>query len=278
MKNIGNRLREGEKMVLWIGDILGKLMGYPSKRDLAKFIYNDLDKHIKAEIKDKNSLSEVSQVYLDSVTGSKLKLLNKLKNSHTNSQEVSNLFCLFPKAPFIDSIVTTNFDNLIENAYGDSIYKFKNLDDFGKNNDLPSLYKINGEFEHLDKMLVTSQDFRKLKTLSIYNPMFESLKKELKGKLVLFIGYDLEDSNTKELLSLIYTKFGDFKPNAYFVTSSSIINTETINWLNLNEIKLLKQNEIEFLDELKKYLIEEGHILDTSSIVEEELSEKKKYK
>ena len=79
MTNFINRLRDGENIVLWIGDILGKLMGYPSKRDLAKLVYNDLDKHSKLEVSNINSLAEVCQVYLDSVTGSKLKLLNKLK-------------------------------------------------------------------------------------------------------------------------------------------------------------------------------------------------------
>lgn len=277
MTNLKNKFRDGENIVLWIGDNLGKLMGYPGKRELAKFIYNDLDKQIKSEVMDKRSLSEVCQVYLDSVTGSKLKLLNKLKSCHMNSQEVSDLFYLFPKSSFISSIVTTNFDDLIEKAYGNSIYKIKTLEDFGKNPGIPSLYKINGGFENLDKILVTSQDFRKLKTLSLYDPLFKNLKKELKEKLVLFIGYDLEDPNTKEILSLVYTRLGGFKPNAYFVTSSSIINTETINWLNSNEIKLFKQNEVEFLDELKQYLIEEGKLPDTSHLAEE-LMEKKKYK
>ncbi len=276
MTNFINRLREGENVVLWIGDILGKLMGYPSKKDLARFIYSDLDKHVKTEVSDKNSLAEVCQIYLDSVTGSKLKLLNKLKNCYSNSQEGSNLFCLFPNSPFVSAVITTNFDNLIENAYGKSIQRIETLDELEKDLHIPRLYKINGGFEHLDKMLVTKQDFRKLKSLSIYDPLFENLRAELKDRLLLFIGYDLEDPDTKEILSFIYSKLGDSKPNAYFVTSSSIIGTETINWLNSNEIKLLRQNEIEFLNELKKYLIEKGHLTDTSQVAEE-LVEKKKY-
>jgi hypothetical protein len=276
MTNFINRLRDGENIVLWIGDILGKLMGYPSKRDLAKLVYNDLDKHSKLEVSNINSLAEVCQVYLDSVTGSKLKLLNKLKNSYLNSQEASDLFQLFPKSPFISAVVTTNLDTFIENSYGKSIQKVEVQSKTVVGSELPRLYKINGDFEHLDKMLVTKQDLRKLKTLSLYNPLFENLKRELENKLLLFIGYDLEDPDTKEILSFVYSKLGDSKPNAYFVTSSSIISTDTINWLNSNEIKLLKQNETEFLDELKKYLTEEKHIPVTSD-AQEGLAIKKKY-
>lgn len=276
MTNFINRLRDGENIVLWIGDILGKLMGYPSKRDLARMVYNDLDKHSKLEVSDINSLSEVCQVYLDSVTGSKLKLLNKLRNAYLNSQETSDLFSLFPKSSFITAVVTTNLDNLIENSYGKAIQKVDFHKEAKIGGEFPRLYKINGDFEHLDKILVTKQDLRKLKTLSLYNPLFENLKHELKDKLLLFIGYDLEDPDTKEILSFIYSKLGDSRPNAYFVTSSSIISTETINWLNSNEIKLLKQNEIEFLGELKKYLSEENHVTETIDI-HEELSVKKNY-
>jgi len=277
MTNFINRLRDGENIVLWIGDILGKLMGYPSKRELAKLIYEDLDKYSKLEVTDTNSLAEVCQVYLDSVTGSKLKLLNKLKNSYSNTRATSDLLYLFPKSPFINAVVTTNFDTLIENSYGPDIFKVDIQNEGEVESDLPRLYKINGDFEHMDKMLVTKQDFRKLKLLTLYSPLFENLKRELKGKLLLFIGYDLEDPDTREILSFVYNKLGDSKPNAYFVTSSSIINTETINWLNSNEIKLLKQNEIEFLNELKKYLIEKQHIFETTD-TPQELSVKKKFR
>ncbi|WP_319200660.1 SIR2 family protein [uncultured Ilyobacter sp.] len=277
MTNFINRLRDGENIVLWIGDILGKLMGYPSKKDLAKLIYEDLDKYSKLDVADTSSLAEVCQVYLDSVTGSKLKLLNKLRNSYSNSKATSDLLYLFPKSPFVSAVVTTNFDTLIENSYGSDILKVDIQNDSEIKDNLPRLYKINGDFEHLDKMLVTKQDFRKLKSLSLYDPLFENLKRELKDKLLLFIGYDLEDPDTREILSFVYNKLGDSRPNAYFVTSSSIINTETINWLNSNEIKLLKQNEIEFLNELKKYLIEKQHILETDD-KSQELSVKKKYR
>ena len=277
MTNFINRLRDGENIVLWIGDILGKLMGYPSKKDLAKLIYEDLDKYSKLDVADTSSLAEVCQVYLDSVTGSKLKLLNKLRNSYSNSKATSDLLYLFPKSPFVSAVVTTNFDTLIENSYGSDILKVDIQNDSEIKDNLPRLYKVNGDFEHLDKMLVTKQDFRKLKSLSLYDPLFENLKRELKDKLLLFIGYDLEDPDTREILSFVYNKLGDSRPNAYFVTSSSIINTETINWLNSNEIKLLKQNEIEFLNELKKYLIEKQHILETDD-KSQELSVKKKYR
>ena len=67
---------------------------------------------------------------------------------------------------------------------------------------------------------------------------------------------------TMKNISIVFNKQGKLKANAYFITSTSIISTAALNWLNANEIKLLKESDKDFLEALKVYMISAGLIKD----------------
>ncbi len=260
MSNIIRRIKEGEKLVLWIGDAISKIVGLPTKKDLARSICTDINESAKNTIKDKKSLSEVSQVYLDSISGSKSKLLKKIKNQYSGDETLGNPLKVFAEAPFVESIITTSIDNLVEQAYGDTIFKVNYYsEDLGKV-DEKKLYRVNGSLTDLNKTIITKQDMRKLDILPLYNEFFKRLAQEINGRIVLFIGYDLDDPDTINNISMVLKKLEGVRASAYFITSSSIINTTALNWLNANEIKLLKQSDMEFIEAIREYMVGEGMI------------------
>jgi len=270
MSNIIRRIKEGEKLVLWIGDAISKMVGLPTKKDLARSICSDISESAKNAIEDKKSLSEVSQVYLDSISGSKSKLLKKIKNQYNMGDDNGNPLKVFVEAPFVESVITTSIDNLVEKAYGGSLFKVDYYsEDLGGVND-KKLYKVNGSLTDVNKTIITRQDMRKLDILPLYNEFFNRLAQEINGKVVLFIGYDLDDPDTIKNISMVLKKLGGVKANAYFITSSSIINTTALNWLNANEIKLLKQSDMEFIEAFKEYMIGEGLIAKPLEVVRQE--------
>lgn len=270
MSNIIRRIKEGEKLVLWIGDAISKMVGLPTKKDLARSICSDISESAKNAIEDRKSLSEVSQVYLDSISGSKSKLLKKIKNQYNMGDDNGNPLKVFVEAPFVESVITTSIDNLVEKAYGDSLFKVDYYsEDLGGVND-KKLYKVNGSLTDLNKTIITRQDMRKLDILPLYNEFFNRLAQEINGRMVLFIGYDLDDPDTIKNISMVLKKLGGVKATAYFITSSSIINTTALNWLNANEIKLLKQSDMEFIEALKEYMIGEGLIAKPLEVVRQE--------
>ena len=272
MSNLIKKIREGEKLVLWIGDAISKLVGLPTKKDLARSICNDINESAKNAIEDKKSLSEVSQIYLDSIAGSKAKLLKKIKNEYAHEEVPKNPLEIFVEAPFVESIITTSIDDLVEKAYGNTLFKVNYYSEDLGSEKKKTLYKINGGLDEVNKTIITQQDLRKLDVLPIYEDFFKRLSEEINGKTVLFIGYDLDDPDTMKNISMVLKKLGNVKANAYFITSSSIINTTAINWLNTHEIKLLKETDKQFIEMLREYMVGEGLV---EKPVEELLPEKK---
>lgn len=260
MSNLLKKIKEGEKLVLWIGDAISKVIGLPTKKDLARTIYSDIHESAKNVIEDKKSLAEVSQTYLDSIAGSKAKLLKKIRNQYLHEEKKGNPLEIFAMAPFIDTIITTSIDDIVERAYGNTLFKVNYYSENFESADVKKLYKIHGDLEDINKMIVTKQDIRKLDVLPLYGDFFRKISEDVKGKTVLFMGYDLDDPDTMESIDLVLKKLGEVKANAYFITSSSIISTSALSWLNNHEIKLLKQTDMEFIESIRTYLINEGLI------------------
>ena len=272
MSNLIKKIKEGEKLVLWIGDAISKIAGLPTKKDLARSIYKDIGESAKNVIGDKKSLSKVSQTYLDSIAGSKAKLLKKIKNQYTHEEVSKNPLEIFAEAPFVESIITTSIDDLVEKAYGNTLFKVNYYsENFGSENS-KVLYRVNGGLDEVNRTIITQQDLKKLDVLPLYGDFFKRLSEEIAGKTVLFMGYDLDDPDTMENISLVLKKLGDVKANAYFITSSSIINTTAINWLNTHDIKLLKETDEQFIKLMKEYMVRMGLV---EAPLEEVVLEKK---
>ncbi len=267
MSNLIKRIKEGEKLVLWVGDAISKAMGLPSKKDLARTIYSEIKGQGRNFVTNKKSLSEVSQTYLDSLSGSKYKLLQRIKNQLLLDEKRVNPMEVFAIAPFIDTIITTSIDDIVERAYGDEVFKVDYYSETFEGKCPKKLYRINGSLDDINKLIITKQDIRKLDVLPIYGDFFDRIAEEISGKILLFIGYDLDDPDAIESIEMALGRMKSLNANAYFITSSSIISTSALTWLNNHDIKLLKQTDMEFIEVLKDYLIEEG-LLEGEDVVE----------
>lgn len=110
----------------------------------------------------------------------------------------------------IGSVITTNYDGLIEN-----IFEFNKL--IGNNillsNPYGSVYKIHGCYEHPEKIIITENDYisfdnkyelirAQLLSLFIHNP-------------IIFLGYGVGDENVKKILKTI---FSYVEPNSELAT------------------------------------------------------------
>ena len=101
--------------------------------------------------------------------------------------------------------VTTNYDELIEKAYKqDYFHVICNSDELyryclnGVN-----LFKIHGDCEHLDNLVICDSDYREFPDGPAHSLMWNSLINELATKHVVFVGYSLEDSNILSLIDKI---------------------------------------------------------------------------
>lgn len=100
----------------------------------------------------------------------------------------------------IGSIITTNYDGLIEN-----IFEFNKL--IGNNillsNPYGSVYKIHGCYEDPEKIIITSQDY------TTFDSKFELIRAQLLSLFIhnpiIFLGYSVGDDNIKKILKTIFS-------------------------------------------------------------------------
>lgn len=100
----------------------------------------------------------------------------------------------------IGSIITTNYDGLIEN-----IFEFNKL--IGNNillsNPYGSVYKIHGCFEDPEKIIITNNDYL------AFDNKFELIRAQLLSLFIhnpiIFLGYSVGDDNIKKILKTIFS-------------------------------------------------------------------------
>lgn len=110
----------------------------------------------------------------------------------------------------IGSIITTNYDSLIE-----SVFEFTKL--IGNNillsNPYGSVYKIHGCFENPSKIIITKKDY------DDFDNKFELIRAQLLSLFIhnpiIFLGYSVGDDNIKKILKTI---FSYVEPNSEIAT------------------------------------------------------------
>jgi len=111
----------------------------------------------------------------------------------------------------IGSVITTNYDGLIEN-----IFEFTKL--IGNNillsNPYGSVYKIHGCYEQAEKIIITESDY------ATFDGKYELIRAQLLSLFIhnpiIFLGYSVGDDNVKKILKTIFTYV---EPNSELATN-----------------------------------------------------------
>lgn len=100
----------------------------------------------------------------------------------------------------ISSIITTNYDCMLEN-----LFEFEPLigNDILLSNPYGSIYKIHGSVEAPDKIIITAEDYSK------FCERYELIRAQLLSLFIhhpiIFVGYGVGDRNIKDILKTIFT-------------------------------------------------------------------------
>ncbi|MDA5316976.1 SIR2 family protein [Vibrio cholerae] len=100
----------------------------------------------------------------------------------------------------IGSIITTNYDELVENIFG-----FNKLvgNDILLSNPYGSVYKIHGCVTDPDRIIITKKDY------SVFDERYELIRAQLLSLFIhnpiIFIGYSVSDVNIKSILNTIFS-------------------------------------------------------------------------
>ncbi len=124
-------------------------------------------------------------------------LFNKIEIKEDKEKEITML----KKArKNIGSIITTNYDNLIE-----KIFDFKPLvgNDILLSNPYGAVYKIHGCVNDVSKIIITEDDYNR------FDKQYELIRAQMLSLFIhnpiIFIGYSIGDENIKKVLKTIYS-------------------------------------------------------------------------
>lgn len=203
LKKISYDLKENEEFYL---DIKSEcLVDGKFKYDkIASIIEDEFNSILK---RDRNGkFKEVNDIFYENmergITLSRFKIFislifSKLQFRSYMSEEIESLK---KTRKNIGSIITTNYDKLIEN-----IFEFNPL--IGNNillsNPYGALYKIHGCCDQANKIIITKKDYED------FDKKYELIRAQLLSLFIhnpiIFIGYNIADENIKNILKTIFT-------------------------------------------------------------------------
>jgi HEPN domain-containing protein len=121
--------------------------------------------------------------------------------------------------PF-DTIYTTNFDLLLEDAYSEETRPFRSLVGelqlpFHAGRTASSIIKMHGDLRHEEHIVVTQHDYDSF--MDRYPVVATHLSAMLITRTPLFIGYSLSDPDFENIRKVVRARLGEFERMAYVI-------------------------------------------------------------
>lgn len=233
---------------LWLGDNINKKLNISTKHELALKIYKELNEDIRKKVENKGRLTEVSQMFLDSTTGNMMNLISLLGNElELELDGKQNPYSYLSEIGIIDTIITHDHSKILESIWKEGeVHNIFCENKVAKSN--VNLFKILGDYGHTERIILTSQNMRKVKKLKLYDYFWEKLNGELKDKNLILLGVNL-DEDTKDVLTLAFSKINLSNTARYFVTSNPI-SMEDESWLISNDFEFIYEEDLNFIKKM----------------------------
>lgn len=209
-----------EECCLWIGAGFSLTAGYPSALELQTLLFQDLNDEEKKHIPTSSSLADFCLDY-KTIKG-RDELVLRLQEIFGTLSEKTDQHILLSKIAHFKSIITTNYDHLIEDSYPSServvIKGDTDVPDLTANK--VKIYKIHGDIEDGTSMVITRQDYSDQYNRDFKDPFWASIIHEISSKHVIFLGYGYEDENIWADFDHIYRKLNGKQKKRFMVGPS----------------------------------------------------------
>ena len=177
-----------------------------SAQDLTEKIWSLLEPDYR-DNDIKSSLQEASENLVVQEGNDRTKLNKVLVDSFSNLTP-SSFHQLILRIPHFHTIITTNYDSLIETAYS-----FDNFQVIASDSELATadprkvqLLKIHGDTKHLEDIVITKTDYRHFLESPKNSLLWSRITTEFTSKHIVFVGYSADDQNILNLIDHIKEK------------------------------------------------------------------------
>jgi hypothetical protein len=138
---------------------------------------------------------------------------------HVESARPGKAHRAFVRLPF-DTVYTTNFDLLLEDAYSEAIRPFRSLVGelqlpFHAGQIASNIVKMHGDLRHEEHIIVTQRDYESY--MERYPVVATHLSAMLITRTPMFLGYSLSDPDFENIRKIVRSRLGVFERMAYVI-------------------------------------------------------------
>ncbi|WP_297273611.1 SIR2 family protein [uncultured Bacteroides sp.] len=251
------RLIRQEKVSLFIGAGFSIEANAPSVQKLKETILANIDDLEAKQQHSDDNLSDLSEFYVEEIcNGSRNELISLLKDLFSFNPASMKDHETLAKIPHFHYIFTTNYDTLLEDSYpAEDINVIRKDQDctYIEEHKPINIFKIHGDFQDADSLVITSSDYHDLLNGRKRNPqLWNVVKNEFLKKHILFIGYSLEDDNIIEIIKSISKAVNKNQKDMFLIAPK--ISEQREGMLKKMKVQYSKAYATEFLETLIKEL------------------------
>lgn len=247
-----NKIREND-VVLWIGAGFSKAAGFPIGSETIEKIREQCSDTERKQLEKYNLLPDFTEKFVKLRASKRMDLIKILEDifSITVNQEMLKHHKKLNNIPQIDTIITTNYDKLIEMSYGDSnITVIRSDKDIARiRNDKKKLYKIHSDFDNIEDIVITRSDYTRFFGERMDSIIWSHIKSIISQKTILFVGYALGDQNVDFIFDDLVEKLGNLARES-FVVAPNLESYESDDLIRRG-ITYLDSTGEEFIDKLE---------------------------
>jgi len=181
-------------------------------------LWDDIGKLLAQQMNDYPYSTPIDAISAFCHEFSRSKLVERLRTIlHIDVARPGSVHLAFVDLPF-DTVITTNFDFLLERAYDIKprpYYPIVDEDQLSISNILQStrVLKLHGDLNHPNRLVITEEDYDTF--LEKYPLICTYIANLLISRTPLFIGYSLEDPDFRQIWQIIGARLGNLRRNAY---------------------------------------------------------------
>ena len=211
------------KAALWTGAGFSLSAGLPTSNELSCILSEKycIDDSICG-------LVNITQAIIyrdDNVDTNKNELIGFVKELFDKRVTDSTNHEMVFRIPYFKTIITSNYDNLFEKYYGSNLAVAFNQESLVKIDTCPEkvkLYKIHGDINHPDSVIITKDDYTKFNAGLNDNLMLNSIKDIFATRSMLFIGYSMDDVNIAPIWMKINQLVSEYRDFEHFLVAPCV--------------------------------------------------------
>lgn len=236
-----------EPVCLWIGSGFSLYAGMPSSYDLKELLLAELTENEKSFFNREQDLKGIAQDF--ELLKGRHALIQILKRRFEIPPTSTHDHDLLARIPYFKSIITTNYDKLIENSHTrKAAVILDDQDVFMSRLARTKIYKIHGDINAAGSIVLTRNDYSKHYDRIFKDPFWAAIIHEISSKHMIFLGYGYEDENIWADFQHIQNKLRNCGRRRFFI-SPSITHIKSIH-LNQLGIEYINASGEQFLMEL----------------------------